>query len=150
MKILCYKSIWLSVFVSVFSLLTATAAGDAWMTDYSAAQKRAKAEGKPLLLDFTGSDWCPPCMALNSQVFSQEAFLSYAGEALILVEVDFPRRKSQSAELKAQNEALAVKYGIEYFPTILLVSPEGEVLGRTGYQSGGASAYVAHLKSFLE
>jgi protein disulfide-isomerase len=126
-----------------------SAAGDAWMTDFEAAQAKAAAEQKPLLLEFTGSDWCPPCMMLNKEVFSQETFLDYAAEALVLVKLDFPKKKAQSPELKAQNEALAQKYGIRGFPTILILSPEGEVVGTTGYRRGGAKAYVEHLKQIV-
>lgn len=137
-------------FLSLLGLhLSLSAAGDAWMTDFEAAQSKAAAEQKPLLLEFTGSDWCPPCMMLNKEVFSQEIFLQYAADALILVKLDFPRKKELSAELKAQNEALATKYGIRGFPTILILSPEGKVVDTTGYRRGGAKAYVEHLKEIV-
>jgi thioredoxin-related protein len=98
------------------------------------------------MLDFTGSDWCGWCIKLKKEVFSQEAFQEYAESELVLVELDFPRNKLQSDELKAQNQALAQKYGVRGFPTIILLSPEGELIARTGYRPGGAEAYVAHLK----
>lgn len=112
------------------------------MTDFEAAQAKAAAEQKPMLLDFTGSDWCGWCIKLDKEVFSQEAFQNYAAEALVLVELDFPRGKDQSAKLKAQNKALAEKYGIRGFPTILILSPEGELIEKTGYRRGGAESYV--------
>ena len=124
-------------------------AGDVWMTDFEAAQAKAAAEQKPLLLDFTGSDWCGWCIKLDKEVFSQNAFKQFAAESLILVELDFPRSQEQSAELKAQNAALAEKYGIRGFPTILILSPEGELIEKTGYQRGGAAAYVAHIQEIL-
>jgi thioredoxin-related protein len=147
MKNKLFRSIIVGLFISA---LTALASEEIWMTDIAAAQAQAKAENKPLLLDFTGSDWCPPCMALKSQVFSREEFIAFAKESLILVEVDFPRGKEQSPELVAHNEALAAKYEIQFFPTIILISPDGEELGRTGFRPGGADAYVEHLKSFLK
>ena len=111
-------------FLSIFGLHTAfSAEGGVWMTDFEAAQAKAAAEQKPMLLDFTGSDWCGWSIKLDKEVFSQEAFQNYAAEALVLVELDFPRGKDQSAELKAQNKALAEKYGIRGFPTILILSP---------------------------
>jgi protein disulfide-isomerase len=124
-------------------------AGNAWMTDFQAAQEKAVEEEKPMLLDFTGSDWCGWCIKLKKEVFSKEAFQTYAAENLILVELDFPRNKPQSDELKAQNQALAEKYGIRGFPTIILLSPEGEVIGQTGYRRGGPEAYVEHLQELL-
>jgi thioredoxin-related protein len=68
---------------------------------------------------------------------------------LVLVELDFPRGKEQSAELKAQNEALAKQYGVRGFPTILVLSPDGELIEKTGYQRGGPEAYVEHIKGIL-
>ena len=79
----------------------------AWELNFEQAQARAKAENKPMLLDFTGSDWCGWCIRLDKEVFSQTEFKAYAAESLVLVELDFPRGKAQSAEIKAQNKALA-------------------------------------------
>jgi len=120
-----------------------------WMTDFDAAKAKAKAEDKPMLVDFTGSDWCGWCIKLDKEVFSKAAFKDYASENLILVEIDFPKSKKQSAELKAQNEALAEKYGIRGFPTILVMDGEGKVMERTGYRRGGPEKYVEHLKGIL-
>ena len=131
-----------------------TAAADApthgeWWVDFEQAQAAARAQNKPMLLDFTGSDWCGWCIKLDKEVFSQPEFKAYAAESLVLVELDFPKRKPQSAAIQAQNEALAEKYGIRGFPTILLLTPEGELIERTGYMRGGAATYVAHLKAIL-
>lgn len=143
----------------IFSLLSITflglasvalAGGDGWMTDFEAAKAKAKAENKPMLLDFTGSDWCGWCIKLDKEVFGQAAFREYASAELVLVELDFPRGKEQSAKLKAQNEKLAKEYGIRGFPTILVLSSEGELIEKTGYQRGGAEAYVAHIQGILE
>jgi len=138
----------IAVFLTFFTG-TALLAGNSWMTDFQAAQEKAVEEEKPMLLDFTGSDWCGWCIKLKKEVFSKEAFQTYAAENLILVELDFPRNKPQSDELKAQNQALAEKYGIRGFPTIILLSPEGEVIGQTGYRRGGPEAYVEHLQELL-
>ncbi len=124
-------------------------AGEAWMTDFAAAKIIAAAEQKPLLLDFTGSDWCGWCIKLDKEVFSQKAFKEFAADNLVLVELDFPRGKEQSEDLKAQNKALAEKYEIRGFPTILVLSPEGELIEKTGYQRGGPEVYVAHIKEIL-
>lgn len=135
--------------VTCLGLVSGLFAGEGWMTDFEAAQAKAKAENKPLLIDFTGSDWCGWCIRLDEEVFSQPAFSQYAADELILVEIDFPRRKSQPAELKEQNQALMQKYGIRGYPTILVLSPEGELIEKTGYRRGGAEAYVAHIKEIL-
>jgi|TARA_B100000497_G_C7417974_1_gene262658 protein disulfide-isomerase len=88
-------------------------------------------------------------MRLNKEVFSQAAFLDYAAEELVLVKLDFPRKKAQSAELKAQNVALRDQFGIRGYPTVLLLTPDGKQIDQTGYRLGGAEAYVKHLKGML-
>jgi protein disulfide-isomerase len=76
-----------------------SATGATWLTDFDAAKATAKAEGKPVLLDFTGSDWCVWCIRLDKEVFTREAFVAYADASLVLVELDFPQRKEQPKEL---------------------------------------------------
>lgn len=120
-----------------------------WLTDLSAVQAMAKEEGKPILMDFTGSNWCGWCIKLKKEVFSKPAFIDYANEHLILMTVDFPRGLEQEESIKEQNNLLLDKYGINGFPTIILVDFEGNVLGKTGYKSGGPEAYIDHLKDLL-
>ena len=139
--------------VRSFVLLAATcsfalAAGD-WGDDFEAAKATAAKEKKPILLDFTGSDWCGWCIKLDKEVFSKKEFKEYAKENLILVTVDFPHEARQSKKLKEANEALSKKYNVEGFPTIILVDAEGKKLGETGYQEGGPAKYVEHLKELL-
>ena len=64
-----------------------------WLTDFDAARARSRAENKSLLIDFTGSDWCPPCMRLRKEVFSKPEFTDYAAKNLVLLEVDFQSAK---------------------------------------------------------
>ena len=91
-----------------------------------------------VLLDFTGSDWCGWCIKLKKDTFSKPEFQKLAEEKLVLVELDFPRSKTQSAELKKQNQELAEKFGIEGFPTLVLLSSQGtEVARNVGYLAGG-------------
>ncbi len=117
-----------------------------WLTNFSQAQERARAEKKVLLLNFTGSDWCPPCLMLHRQVFAQPEFSDYAAQHLVLLEVDFPRTKEQSPEQKEANEKLAERFGIMGFPTIILLDSSGEKIGELGYLRGGPSAFVAALE----
>lgn len=135
--------------LSLLSLGATLSASEGWLNDFEAAKEKAAAEGKPMLVDFTGSDWCIWCIRLKDEVFSQTAFQDFAEEELVLVELDFPRGKEQSADLRAQNEALAGQYGIRGFPTVLVLSPEGELIERTGYRRGGAEAYVDHIEEIL-
>jgi protein disulfide-isomerase len=120
-----------------------------WLTDFDEALRVAAVKKLPVLVDFTGSDWCGWCIRLDKEVFSQEAFKAYARENLVLVKLDFPR-KPLPREQAARNQALADKYKIVGFPTIVLVDAEGRELSRTSYKPGGADAYVKHLKALLD
>jgi protein disulfide-isomerase len=126
---------------------TVAFAAEGWGENYDKALTQAKAEKKMVLLDFTGSDWCGWCIKLNKEVFSKQEFKDYAKANLVLVELDFPNAKPQSAELKAQNQKLQKQYSIEGYPTIIVLNPEGKKVGELGYQPGGPSAFVAKLNS---
>jgi thioredoxin-related protein len=123
---------------------------EGWLTDFNEAKKQAVAKNLPILVDFSGSDWCGWCIKLDNEVFSQDAFKAYAEENLILFLADFPNSTPQPEEVKAQNKALAEKYGVRGFPTVLLLDAEGNVLERTGYQRGGPEKYVEHIKELLK
>lgn len=117
-----------------------------WETNYEEAFVRAKKEGKMVLINFTGSDWCGWCRRLDSEVFRQQAFKKYADENLVLLKLDYPRRTPQPKEVKIRNQQIAREFGVRGFPTILLMKANQQVILRTGYQRGGAEYYVAHLK----
>lgn len=102
-----------------------------WHTNFQEAQKLAQTEQKLILLNFSGSDWCGPCMLLKKEYFNSEVFAAMANEKLILVNADFPRRKNNqlSAEQIAQNEKLADLYNPQgHFPLTLLLDTNGKVL----------------------
>ncbi len=118
-----------------------------WETDYAKAVEQAQEEGKFLLLDFSGSDWCGWCIKLEDEVFSEREFKSFAEENLVCVLLDFPRRKKLSKEETAQNAELAKKHKISGYPTVLLLTPDEKLVTRTGYRKGGPEAYVGFLES---
>ena len=130
------------------TLISITASAESsWVTDYKKAQEDAKAGKKLMLLEFTGSDWCGWCMKLDKEVFSTPEFQNYASRNLILVKLDFPRRRPQTEALKKQNEQLAEKYGIQGFPTIIVLNGQGEKVGELGYIEGGPSPFLAKLET---
>jgi len=136
--------------LTTLAALTVTASsvmatGHGWMTDYKAAKAKAQAENKDLLVEFTGSDWCPPCMALNKNVFSKEAFTKAAAKKFVLVGLDYPRGKKLPAELKKQNDQLLSYYGVQAFPTVLLCDAKGMPYAATGFRPGGPEDYVKNL-----
>jgi protein disulfide-isomerase len=121
-----------------------------WTTDYKAALAQAKAQNKLVLLDFTGSDWCGYCQALDKEVLTQQAFKDFADANYIQVTVDFPQRTQLPDALKQQNDALGKQFSIQGFPTLIVLDADGKELGRqVGYDPGsGPPAVIAKLKSF--
>lgn len=118
-----------------------------WGTDYNAALTAAKGQNRRVFLFFTGSDWCGWCMRLQKEILTTPEFASYASENLVLVELDFPQKKRLPAPMKSQNETLARKYGIEGFPTVIVLDGSGRKVGQLGYQEGGPAPFVKALKS---
>lgn len=132
--------------------ITLLQADESWLTDYDQAVKKAKEVGKPILVDFTGSDWCGWCIKLKKEVFNTPEFAEWAKEKVVLLELDFPKKKSQSAEEKAKNAKLAKQYKIEGYPTILFLDASGEEvreLGRSGYLKGGPKVWTENANQFL-
>jgi thioredoxin-related protein len=119
-----------------------------WLTDFKKAQEQAKSTNKLLLIQFTGSDWCPPCRMLQKEVLSTREFQEYSVKNLVLLEVDFPRTKQQPAELVKQNQMLAQRFAIEAFPTIIVLNAEGKKLGQMlGYDPRmGPQAFIDSLE----
>ena len=121
---------WLaSVTVGVAALTASTFAStpEGWTTDLDKAFEKAKAEKKSVLVEFTGSDWCPPCIAMRKNVFTKKEFVDKASKKFILVELDFP---NGDEEVKKKNQPYAEKYKIEGFPTVILFNPEGKEFTR--------------------
>ena len=143
----------IAILVAALSLLSAPsfAAGEGWTEDYEAAKAQAAEQGKDMLLDFTGSDWCGWCIKLVNEVFSKDAFKAYADKNLVLVELDFPRNKQKlSEEVKAQNEKLKEAFSIRGYPSIYLTDSKGLPYAKTGYQPGGPEAYIPHLEELRQ
>jgi protein disulfide-isomerase len=149
------KNITLILFTLLFFVIacsdnkTQTSDDLNWTTNLEKAIEKAKAENKAVLVNFTGSDWCKWCFKLRDEVFSQDDFKKYANENLILVRLDFPRSIQQSKDTKAYNQSLAQKFGVQGFPTIIIINSQGKPVAKTGYQRGGAANYVTHIQSFL-
>ena len=126
-------------------------ASDLWSTDYTTSIAQATSQKKPVLLEFTGSDWCPPCMKQNKDVFEQPAFEEFAKNNLVLVKLDFPRSKPQAPEIKERNQQLAAQYQVQGFPTVILLNAEGKELAReVGYKGGGVPGFIDWVKTNLK
>lgn len=148
-RIITLKALFTIVAVSL-ALSNANAGDEGWATDFAEAKKLAATSKRPILADFSGSDWCGWCIKLDKEVFSKKEFKTYAKDNLVLFLADFPQQKKQSAEVKKQNQDLSQKYGVRGFPTVLLLDSKGKVLARTGYQKGGAKAYIKHIRGLIK
>ena len=132
--------------LAVMALGSSLFAKDGWSEDFKDGLAQAKAEKKRVLVDFTGSDWCGWCVKLDREVFSQAEFKEYAAKNLVLVEVDFPQTKPQSKAQQAKNKALAEKYSIRGYPTVLIFNAAGKEIGKLGYMPGGPQAFIEALE----
>lgn len=141
------KKLALGVVAALALIQAAYAAEGNWLTDLDKAQAKAKEEKKLVLMDFTGSDWCPPCKALHSKVLTSKEFVDFANENLVLVMVDFPQQKKLPAEQTKANEELAKRFKIEGFPTIVVLDSNGKELSKdVGYSGESAKDFVAKLQ----
>lgn len=128
-----------------------TFAGEGWGSDFSEAQKAAKAENKLILLNFSGSDWCGPCIQLKKEVFESEQFKTFANGKLVLLRADFPRLKKNQLDKaqQAKNDLLAEKYNMEgKFPLTVLLNADGKVLQKwEGFQPS-ISNFIKEIDAF--
>lgn len=119
-----------------------------WHTEFEKAQEEALAENKPILMVFSGSDWCKPCIRLKQEVFETDGFQSYATEHLSLLQVDFPRRRKHQVadEIQAYRNSLAEKYNPQgIFPRVLILDASGKVKEELKYKGGGLSSFLANM-----
>ncbi|MFW5812489.1 MAG: thioredoxin family protein [Alkalispirochaetaceae bacterium] len=120
-----------------------------WEISLEEARERAVAEDKEIMYYFAGSDWCGWCERLVGEVFSQELFRSFEERFVVPVLIDFPREREISEELQERNGGLSDEFEVEGYPTVVILSAEGEQVFRTGYRPGGAGAYVNHLLPYV-
>ncbi len=115
--------------VAALAALVAPAFAAEWMTDLEAAKAKAAAEGKAVLVDFTGSDWCGWCIRLRKDVFDKPAFDEYVKDKFVLMEVDVPHSPTADQEMVKRNQAICEQFHVSGFPTVMVLTPEGQVAG---------------------
>ena len=121
---------------------------EGWSTDLDKALEQAKKEKKSVLVEFTGSDWCPPCIAMRKNVFSKKDFITAASKNYILVEIDSPNGDKQ---LKKKNAPILEKYEINALPTVVLLDSEGKEFTRfSAMEHPTTEKFLDHLKASLE
>jgi thioredoxin-related protein len=129
-----------------------------WHTDLNKAIELANKQNKPMMLFFTGSDWCGWCVKLQKEVFTQVEFKKWAQDNVILVEVDFPRANIQTEEVKAQNRSLQQQFAVRGYPTCWFVNADklkdGKVnftqLGTKGYEAGGPVNWINSASAIIK
>ncbi|MCV6605506.1 MAG: thioredoxin family protein [Porticoccaceae bacterium] len=125
--------------------------GEPWITDMDQAQKIAKTENKDIFVYFTGSDWCGWCIKLDEEVLSKPAFIDYAKDNLVLVELDFPSDEDLISEEQLEhNEEWQDRFEPQGFPTVYLTDHTAAAYAITGYEEGGADSYIKNLKAFRD
>ena len=125
--------------------------GNVWLTDINKAKEQAASNNKFILLNFSGSDWCSPCMRTKKEIFDTDEFIKYASTHLILVNADFPRLKKNKLDdaLTKSNEALADIYNKDgEFPLTLLLDAKGKVLKSwKGFPNVSPSEFIEQIKT---
>ena len=121
-----------------------------WLTSWDKALLAAKNSNRPVLINFTGSDWCGWCMKLKAEVFNTPTFKSWADKNVILMEVDSPRGFELPEATKAQNDKLKQQFRVSGFPTIVFTDSQGNPVGSYGYDEGGPDNWIKNAESKLK
>ena len=141
--------------IALFALLTLAASGISqagdFLADYETAKAKAQKENKPLLVKFTGSDWCPPCKALDKAIFYQKEFHKKNEKDFVVAVLDFPRKKKLPEGQLEKNRAVAKEFEIRGYPTVLLINQKGKVLKKmVGFNGATVDDYLKDLKKAVK
>jgi|TARA_B100001059_G_scaffold74857_2_gene72475 thiol-disulfide isomerase/thioredoxin len=151
------KNILIVCTLLISSLTLYSQENDGWLLNFDKAAELSMKTGKPILANFTGSDWCGWCIRLKKEVFVTPAFKKWADENVILLELDYPRRTPQTEEIKKQNRELQQFFKVRGYPTLHMFNvgiAEGKTqitsLGKTGYVAGGPTPWIANANNYLK
>ena len=139
------------IFTFLILLTGLTINAQEWGTDIDKAKELASVKDCNIVLVFQGTDWCAPCIKLENEIWNSEEFKTYAKEHFVLLKAEFPRKKKNqlSKEQQAKNNSLAEKYNTQgYFPLVVVMDKNGNVLGSTGYKKVSPQEYINILASF--
>ncbi len=143
------KKLIIGILINLFALLNMSAQN--FIHNYDKAQAQATEESKTVLLLFSGSDWCKPCIKLKKTILATDEFVRFANEELVLLEADFPykRKNKLSKEQTQHNEQLAEKYNQNgAFPKMVLLDGDGKVLEEMTYDERQSTQdYISYIKN---
>ena len=128
--------------------LGSTATGAAWVESFEAAKSQAVSQRRPILMYFSGSDWCPTCKQFKTSVLDSPEFQSFAEPRLVLYQADFPRYRPMAALHLQSNRQIAAQYGVTAYPTLLLAAPNGKVVANLGAQTN-SSKFIDSIAVFF-
>lgn len=141
------------VIIIVFVFIGSLGYSQNWKTNFEEAKQEASEGNKNILLVFSGSDWCAPCIKLDNVVWKSEAFQSEAEKNWVIYRADFPKKKANqlAPELTESNKKLAEKYNRNgSFPLVILLDKTGKVIGMTGFKNISASEYIQLIHSLAK
>lgn len=139
--------------ISALILIFGSAMAQKWQTDFKKATELSAQENKPIVLVFSGSDWCAPCMKLEKEIWSTEEFINYSNEHYILLKADFPRKSKNTvdAQQKEANKQLAEKYNKSgLFPLVVILDKLGKVHGSLGYKKVSPKEYIGLIDAMVK
>lgn len=138
--------------IALLVVLSSTFAfGQNWKYNFEEAKKLAAQDNKNIIMIFSGSDWCAPCIRLDKNIWQSDVFKNEAEEKWVLLKLNFPRKKANelSEEQTAHNRKLAEEYNKEgSFPLVIVMQPNGKVLGKLGYKNVSPEDYIKMIESF--
>jgi thioredoxin-related protein len=122
-----------------------------WETKWDIAKNRSIQENKNIVLCFSGSDWCIPCMKLEKNIWASKEFVEYSKDHFVLLRADFPKKKANALQKEQQdeNDKLAERYNHQgLFPLVVVLNKEGKMLGSTSFKNVSPTEYIALLHAF--
>ena len=151
MRNLVQKLLFAGVFLFAAVVCSAAENKAHWSENYLQARKTAAGKNIPMLILFSGSDWCPPCMQLDKNILDTKEFALYAKKGkFVLFKADFPRSVKKPAAVARQNQQLMQVYKVQGVPTIILAGSDGKEFARTGFMPVGVVKYIEHLETLLK
>lgn len=140
-----------NLFIVAFVFCSTLSFSQKWVNNFETAKKIAKEENKNIIMIFSGSDWCTPCIRLDKNIWQSQEFKEESTNNWVTMKLNFPRKKANQlpADEEKHNRELAEKYNKEgNFPLVVILNPEGKVLGKLGFKNVSPSEYIKLIKEY--
>lgn len=140
-----------NLFIVAFVFCSTLSFSQNWVNNFETAKKIAKEENKNIIMIFSGSDWCAPCIRLDKNIWQSQEFKEESTNNWVTMKLNFPRKKANQlpADEEKHNRELAEKYNKEgNFPLVVILTPEGKVLGKLGFKNVSPEEYIKLIKEY--